>query len=53
MSLFQLMTLDAWDPINKDLYRVVDPVWSQLYIISWVWLGAFIFRNIFVGVMGS
>lgn len=51
MTLFQLMTLDEWDPINRDLYTVIDPVWSQLYIISWVWLGAFIFRNIFVGVM--
>ena len=53
MTLFQLMTLDEWDPINRDLYTVIDPVWSQLYIISWVWLGAFIFRNIFVGVMGK
>ncbi|KAJ3413290.1 Exportin-2 [Chytridiales sp. JEL 0842] len=50
-TLFQLLTLDAWDPVNRDLYKVVDPVWSQIYIISWCWLGAFIFRNIFIGVM--
>ena len=49
MSLFQLLTLDQWDLINRDLRRITDPVWSQIYIISWVWLGAFIFRGIFVG----
>ncbi|KAJ3327410.1 Cysteine protease atg4b [Blyttiomyces sp. JEL0837] len=51
MTLFQLLTLDQWDEINREVAKYVDRVWSQLYIISWVWLGAFIFRNIFVGVM--
>ncbi|KAI9366044.1 Ion transport protein-domain-containing protein, partial [Zopfochytrium polystomum] len=50
-SLFQLLTLDQWDPINRELSHFVDSVWSQLYILSWVCLGAFIFRNIFVGAM--
>ncbi len=51
MSLFQLLTLDQWDLINRDLRRITQAVWSQIYIISWVWLGAFIFRGIFVGVI--
>ncbi|KAI9209050.1 Ion transport protein-domain-containing protein [Polychytrium aggregatum] len=50
-TLFQLITLDSWDPINRYLATVADPVISQIFVISWVWLGAFIFRNIFVGVM--
>jgi cation channel sperm-associated protein 2 len=33
--------------------KVIDPVWAELYVISWVWLGAFVFRNIFIGVMGK
>ncbi|KAJ3066559.1 hypothetical protein HDU98_010134 [Podochytrium sp. JEL0797] len=51
ITLFQLLTLDQWESVNKELASIVDPVYSYLYIISWVCLGAFIFRNIFVGVM--
>ncbi|KAI9337772.1 hypothetical protein BDR26DRAFT_863523 [Obelidium mucronatum] len=51
MTLFQLLTLDQWDPVNRDLIKETDPIWTNLYVISWVCLGAFIFRNIFVGVM--
>ncbi|KAJ3031575.1 UNVERIFIED_CONTAM: hypothetical protein HDU68_002673 [Siphonaria sp. JEL0065] len=51
MTLFQLLTLDQWDTVNRDLIKETDAVWTNLYIISWVCLGAFIFRNIFVGVM--
>jgi len=50
-ALFQLLTLDKWDMINRDLAKVADPSFSYLYIISWVFLGSFIFRNIFIGVM--
>ncbi|ORY49945.1 hypothetical protein BCR33DRAFT_713541 [Rhizoclosmatium globosum] len=50
-TLFQLLTLDQWDTVNRDLIKETDSVWSNLYVISWVCLGAFIFRNIFVGVM--
>lgn len=50
-SLFILLTLDRWSEVNKDLILVTDPISTYIYIITWVWLGAFIFRNIFVGVM--
>ncbi|KAJ3211479.1 Cation channel sperm-associated protein 2 [Dinochytrium kinnereticum] len=50
-TLFALLTFDQWDPLNREAAQFTDPVWSQLYILSWVWLGAYIFRNIFVGVM--
>jgi cation channel sperm-associated protein 2 len=49
MTLFQFLTLDHWDHVNRDVRVIAEPVWTQIYIISWVWLGAFIFRGIFVG----
>ncbi|KAI8926773.1 Ion transport protein-domain-containing protein, partial [Entophlyctis helioformis] len=51
VTLFQLITLDQWDVIDKNMLKAVNPVLSEIYIILWVFLGAFIFRNIFVGVM--
>ena len=49
--MFQLITLDTWDHINRDVLKVTDPIWTQIVIISWVWLGCFIFRGIFTGVI--
>ncbi|KAI8611411.1 Ion transport protein-domain-containing protein [Chytriomyces sp. MP71] len=51
MTLFQLLTLDQWDALNLDLIKKTESVWTTLFIISWVCLGAFIFRNIFIGVL--
>lgn len=31
------------------MIRFSDSTWTHFYIITWVWLGAFIFRGIFVG----
>lgn len=54
MSLFQILTLDEWDNINRSYAAVaVNAALSNVFILSWVFLGAFIFRNIFVGVMGG
>jgi hypothetical protein len=47
------MTLDAWFRIQNDISRVVSPALVILFHISWIWIGAFIFKNIFVGVMGA
>ncbi|KAI9140414.1 Ion transport protein-domain-containing protein [Paraphysoderma sedebokerense] len=51
--LFQLLTLDNWYDVANDLLKVTDPVTTWIYLILWIWLGAFIFKNIFVGVMVS
>lgn len=37
--------------MNRDIKYVTDPIWTQIFIISWVWLGCFIFRGIFTGVI--
>lgn len=49
--LFQLLTLDQWDPVLMDIAKVVTPGVAYAYIITWIWLGAFIFRNIFIGII--
>eukprot|EP01043_Picozoa_sp_COSAG02_P019357 COSAG02_NODE_928_length_15853_cov_9.053574_10_plen_882_part_00 len=53
VSLFQLLTLDQWHVIYKDLMAAsgLPDVVVTMFIVSWVWLGAFVFRNIFVGVI--
>lgn len=51
MTLFQLLTLDNWYQIQREIGTVVDPIVTSIYFIFWVWIGAFIFRNIFIGVM--
>ena len=53
VSLFQLLTLDQWNVIYNSLLQHSDlplPLVTA-FIVSWVWLGAFVFRNIFVGVI--
>ena len=51
ITLFQLLTLDQWFRIQDDIAKIVGSILTGIYFILWVWLGAFIFRNIFVGVM--
>ncbi|XP_058956798.2 cation channel sperm-associated protein 2-like isoform X1 [Pocillopora verrucosa] len=51
VTLFQLFTLDHWYDILRDLIKVVDPITVEIYIILWICIGAFIFRNIFAGIM--
>ncbi|XP_015753936.1 PREDICTED: cation channel sperm-associated protein 2-like [Acropora digitifera] len=51
VTLFQLFTLDHWYDILRDLIKVSNPIAVEVYIILWLCIGAFIFRNIFVGIM--
>lgn len=53
VTLFQLFTLDHWYDILRDLIKVVDSITVKIYIILWICIGAFIFRNIFAGIMGE
>eukprot|EP00899_Mesostigma_viride_P012119 jgi/Mesvir1/20908/Mv07981-RA.5 len=50
-TLFQLLTLDQWYSLEQEAIQVVSPVATLLYFVSWIWVGAFVFRNIIVGVM--
>jgi hypothetical protein len=52
-TLFQLITMDNWYYISADAAKVANPILSDLFFISWVILGAFIFRNVFVAVVGT
>ena len=51
ITLFQIFTLDRWFLIWEDTSQVANPVLSAIYILLWVWIGGFVFRNIFVGVI--
>ncbi|CAI8038457.1 Cation channel sperm-associated protein 2, partial [Geodia barretti] len=51
LTLFQLFTLDQWVDIHSDLVAVSNRAFTSTYILLWVWVGAFLFRNLFVGIM--
>ena len=51
ITTFQLITFDNWFGQFQEVVQVCNPFFVYLYFLSWVWLGAFILSNIFVGVM--
>ena len=54
LTLFQLFTLDQWYRVYRAAASVIEPdmqVPLIIYIILWIWLGAFIFKNIIVGII--
>lgn len=53
ITLFQLFTLDQWYNIYTDITSVSSKAFTCTYILLWVWVGAFVFRNLFVGIMGK
>jgi hypothetical protein len=53
VTLFQLLTLDQWYIMQRDVERVVHPALTIVFFLFWVWLGGLVFRNVFVGVMGE
>ncbi|GBG31846.1 Sodium channel protein type 10 subunit alpha [Hondaea fermentalgiana] len=52
-TLFQLLTLDQWYNIAKEISDEgeTNMIVTISFFVVWVALGAFIFRNIFIGVM--
>ncbi|XP_030832241.1 cation channel sperm-associated protein 2-like [Strongylocentrotus purpuratus] len=51
ITLFQLFTLDQWYKILKDMWKVMGSVAPTFYIMLWICIGSFIFKNLFVGIM--
>eukprot|EP00794_Sanderia_malayensis_P009747 gene9747-10744_t len=51
LTLFQLFTLDHWFEIMIDLEKEVNSLFSKLYIVLWICVGSFIFKNVFTGIM--
>ncbi|XP_028399254.1 LOW QUALITY PROTEIN: cation channel sperm-associated protein 2-like [Dendronephthya gigantea] len=51
ITLFQLFTLDHWYEIQQDMTKAVNPVVAKIYVLLWICIGAFVFRNIFAGIM--
>ena len=50
-STFRLLTFDQWDTSSSDIALAVSPGVVYAWYFVWIWLGGFIFRNIFVGVV--
>jgi cation channel sperm-associated protein 2 len=51
VSLFQMLTFDQWYKIYQELKVSAPEGLVTIFSVSWVWIGGFVFRNIFVGVM--
>eukprot|EP00741_Cyanophora_paradoxa_P018147 tig00021038_g17521.t1 len=51
LTLFQLLTLDQWYKMCMEISKYTVAPITIVYFMTWVWIGAFIFRNIFIGVM--
>jgi len=44
--------MDSWFNTQEEIAQVVSPAVVAIFFISWIWIASFIFRNIFIGVMG-
>lgn len=55
VTVFILFTMDHWYSLLQDTWKIpeINKVISSLYIILWLLIGSFIFRNIFVAIMGK
>ncbi|XP_072166892.1 cation channel sperm-associated protein 2-like isoform X1 [Diadema setosum] len=51
ITLFQLFTLDQWYKVLKEMWSVMGTVAPTCYVMLWICIGSFIFKNIFVGIM--
>ncbi|XP_067412152.1 cation channel sperm-associated protein 2, partial [Emydura macquarii macquarii] len=53
VTLFILFTMDHWYALLQDTWKIpeMNKVISGLYIILWLLIGSFMFRNIFVAIM--
>eukprot|EP00835_Amoeboradix_gromovi_P004106 NODE_302_length_11399_cov_0.339115.p2 type:complete len:500 gc:universal NODE_302_length_11399_cov_0.339115:1582-3081(+) len=49
--LFQLMTLDNWTDSYLELIEIVNPFIVTVFFVLWICLGAFVFKNVFIGVL--
>lgn len=51
LTVFQIFTCDSWLNIARDIAKVVNPSIALIYVMSWVWLGAYMFSNIFIAIL--
>jgi len=51
MTLFQVMTLEAWPDVAKPI-MAVDP-WAWLFFVSYILVATFMVLNLFIGVVVS
>jgi len=50
-TLFQLLTYDHWFVMLQDVEQIISPILATIFFLSWVFISAMVFRNLFIGVM--
>lgn len=50
-TLFQVLTYDHWLVMLEEIELVITPIVVVIYYVSWVFISAMVFRNLFIGVM--
>lgn len=53
LTLFRVVTFDDWAALMKDLMKQHSPVGVALYFVSFIFFGAMIFLNLFIGIITS
>ncbi|XP_015266763.1 PREDICTED: cation channel sperm-associated protein 2 [Gekko japonicus] len=53
VTIFILLTMDHWYALMQDAWKIpsINKVVTGMFIILWLLIGAFIFRNLFVAIM--
>lgn len=49
-TVLQIMTFDEWSEIYNDIILVENKYKVYIFILSWIWIGGFIFAHLFVGI---
>lgn len=52
MTVFQVMTQENWsDVLTLMLRSTINPLFSLVYLISWIFIGNYIFLNLFLAIL--
>ena len=52
LSAFQLMTLENWNDLIVVTFRSdVNKFLSAIYLISWIFIGNFVYLNLFLAIL--
>jgi Ion transport protein len=52
LSCFQLLTVENWNDILMNCFRTsINPFLTAFYLISWIFVGNFVFLNLFLAIL--
>ena len=53
ITLFQLFTLDHWLEIYRNVSKKAGYWYAATFVLVWVLLASFLFKNVVIGIMGE